>query len=123
MHRLPIIQPKAAPRPVPQPLVSANYGEGDDARLRSAKALNRYHIAANDGTSGDLCSFMMDTQNWEIRELVVKLGHGRSAREVNIPAQKVDGISDEDSAISVNLSFEEIEGKSTDQLVPVGMIL
>ena len=51
----------------------------------------------------------MDGQNWRIRELVIKIGHRFSGREVRIPAGKVSRISYEDSKVLVDMTKEEVE--------------
>jgi hypothetical protein len=105
----PILEQATAPLPLEQSLVTANYGEGTDAHLRSAKAVNGYHLQASDGIIGYVCDFMMDPQNWAIRQLVVKIGHRLSGNEVQIPAGVVDRISYEDSTVTVNLTKADVE--------------
>jgi hypothetical protein len=80
-----------------------------DAHLRSAQAVNGYHLQATDGTIGHVCDFMMDTRSWAIGLLVIKTGHRFSGKEVLIPTGKVDRISYDDSTVFVNLSAEAVE--------------
>jgi hypothetical protein len=79
------------------------------AHLRSAKAVNGYHLRASDGEIGHICDFMMDDQNWAIGQLVIKTGHRLSGREVQIPVNKVERISYEESTVYVNLTGEGVE--------------
>ena len=71
--------------------------------------MNGYHIKKSDDSIGQVCDFMMDQKSWAIRELVIKTGHWLSGREVQIPTNKVDRISYEESTVFVNVSRESIE--------------
>lgn len=83
--------------------------EHADAHLRSAEAVNGYHINASDGVIGHVCDFIMDDQSWAISQLVVKTGHRLTGKEVLIPVGKVDRISYEDSTVFVNLTRQAVE--------------
>jgi sporulation protein YlmC with PRC-barrel domain len=93
--------------------------EAADAHLRSAQAVNGYHIKANDGIVGHVCDFIMDDKSWAICQLVVKTGHRFTGKEVQIPVGKVDRISYGDSTVFVNFNMEAIEQSSTPGIVPV----
>ena len=86
--------------------------EHADVHLRSAQAVNGYHIKANDGIIGHVCDFMMDDKNWAICQLVIKTGHRFTGKEVQIPVSKVDRISYEDSTVFVNLTMQAVEQSS-----------
>ena len=120
MSGFPILEQATTPFPVEQALVTANYGEGDDAHLRSTKAVKGYHLQASDGIIGHVCDFMMDLQSWAIRQLVIKIGHRFSGKEVEIPVSKVDRISYDESTVYVNLTMETVEQALTHDLSPVG---
>jgi hypothetical protein len=120
MSGFPILEQATTPLPVEQALVTANYGEGDDAHLRSSKAVMGYHLQAKGGIIGHVCDFMMDPQSWAIRQLVIKIGHRFSGKEVQIPISKVDRISYEESAVCVNLTMEAVEQGLAHDLAPVG---
>jgi sporulation protein YlmC with PRC-barrel domain len=120
MSGFPILEQATTPFPVEQALVTANYGEGDDAHLRSTKAVKGYHLQASDGIIGHVCDFMMDPQSWAIRQLVIKIGHRFSGKEVEIPVSKVDRISYDESTVYVNLTMETVEQALTHDLSPVG---
>jgi hypothetical protein len=83
--------------------------ESTDAHLRSAKAVDGYHIQASDGINGHICDFMMDARTWAILQLVVKTGHRFSGHEVQIPTSQVDRISYETSSVLVNLTSKAID--------------
>lgn len=96
--------------------------ERADAHLRSTQAVNGYDIEASDGTIGHICDFMMDAQSWAIRQLVIKVGHRLSGKEVQMPTSQVDRISYEKSAVFVKLTSEGVERSPTHHLAPVGAV-
>jgi hypothetical protein len=104
----------APPKTMPQKkTIAANRKhEHADVHLRSAQAVNGYHIKANDGIIGHVCDFMMDDKNWAICQLVIKTGHRFTGKEVQIPVSKVDRISYEDSTVFVNLTMQAVEQSS-----------
>jgi hypothetical protein len=90
-----------------------------DANLRSTEAVTGYTIQATDGVTGHICDFLMDSQTWQIRELVVKTGHRFSGKEVQVPTDKVSRINYEESTIFVNMTKEAIESNCADRSTPV----
>jgi sporulation protein YlmC with PRC-barrel domain len=90
------------------------------AHLRSANAVNGYHIKANDGTIGHVCDFMMDDESWSIAQVIIKTGHRFSGKEVQIPAGKVERISYDESTVFVNLTVSAVEKSPTHSMVLVG---
>ena len=80
-----------------------------DVHLRSAQAIHGYHIRRSDEAIGQLSDFVIDRQNWAIRDLVIKTGLWLSGREVLIPTRKVDRISFEESAVFVNVTMDAVE--------------
>jgi hypothetical protein len=65
---------------------------------------------------------MMDAQSWAIRQLVIKIGHRFSGKEVQIPTRKVDRISYPDSTVFVNLTKEAVEQGSAHHLASAGEV-
>jgi hypothetical protein len=82
--------------------------EGADAHLRSTLAVQGYLIQATDGIIGYICDFMMDDKSWAIDQLVIKIGHRFSGKEVLIPTRKVSRISYDESTVFVNLTQEAV---------------
>jgi sporulation protein YlmC with PRC-barrel domain len=80
-----------------------------DAHLRSTRAVTGYHFSGSDGVIGQVHDFMMDDRTWAIGQLVVKIGHRFSGREVLIPVNQVERISYEDSTVFVSLTKEAVE--------------
>jgi hypothetical protein len=112
----PIMGPPAIPLPIaPQP--------GDaDAHLRSAQAVNGYHLRTGDETTGHICDFMMDDRSWAIGQLVIKTGHRFTGKEVLIPTKMVERISYPDSTVFVNLTREAVEHSPAHDVAPVGAV-
>jgi hypothetical protein len=88
-----------------------------DSHLRSTQAVSGYHIKGSDGPVGHCSDFMIDTQSWAIRELVIKTGHLLSGKEVQISTSTVDHISFDESTVFVNLMRETIEQSPAHHLV------
>jgi len=96
--------------------------ERPDAHLRNTQAVNGYHLQASDGIIGHVCDFMMDDKSWAIGQLVIKIGHRLSGKEVLIPTNKIARISFDDSTVFVNLTGEVVEQSPAPHLVPVGVV-
>ena len=86
------------------PAAAGPQSELAEAHLRSAQGVSGYHLQASDGMIGHVCDFMMDAESWAIRQLVIKIGHRFSGKEVLIPMRKVDRISYLESTVYVNLT-------------------
>jgi hypothetical protein len=93
----------------PSAAESAAQTNRPDAHLRSAKAVNGYHLRATDALLGHVCDFMMDDQSWAIGQLVIKTGNRFSGKEVQVPASKADRISYEDSTVFLAMTSEAVE--------------
>jgi hypothetical protein len=122
MSGFPILE--LPPKPVPgEPASwSGPPPQSADAHLRSAQAVDGYHLQASDGINGHICDFMMDARTWAIRHLVVKTGHRFSGNEVQIPTSQVDRISYEKSSVFVNLTSKAIEQSPAHHMAPVGAV-
>jgi len=83
--------------------------ERADTHLRSAHAVNGYHLQASDGKIGHVSDFLMDDQSWAIGQLVIETGHWLSGKEVRMPTGLVDRISYEESAVFVSVTKEAVE--------------
>jgi hypothetical protein len=101
---------------------SAPPSKGPDSHLRSAQAVNGYHLMATDGILGHVCDFMMDPQSWAIRQLVVKTGHRFSGKEVLIPASAVDRVGYDKSTVWVNLTSDGVEHSPARHLAPADAV-
>jgi len=100
------------------PAAAGSKAERPDARLRSTQAVNGYHLEAADGIVGHVCDFLMDDQSWAIGELVIKVGHRFTGKEVQIPVGKVNRISYDESKVFVDLTTDAVERSAAYQLAP-----
>jgi hypothetical protein len=120
MSGFPILELPAKPLPRENISTIDPKHKQSDAHLRSTQAVQGYHVNASDGIAGHVCDFMMDGESWAISQLVVKIGHRFTGKEVRIPATKVDRVSYEDSAVFVNLTKETVEQSTAHPAAPSG---
>ena len=109
MSALPVFEMPVKPHAGEPGVTSDGPARRAAAHLRSTKAVYGYQIQARDGNAGQVHDFMMNTVNWAISELVVKIGHWLSGREVQIATSAVKKISYEESTMYVSLSKQEVE--------------
>jgi sporulation protein YlmC with PRC-barrel domain len=83
--------------------------EKGDPHLRSAETLHGYGIDATDQEFGSLDDFVMDTESWSIRYLVVDTNKFLSLKKVILSPDWVDSISWPKRKIRVNLTKETIK--------------
>jgi sporulation protein YlmC with PRC-barrel domain len=122
MSGFPILELPAKSLPGEQVVAIDPKRETADAHLRSTQAVNGYHIKASDGIIGHVCDFMIDDKNWAIGQLIVKIGHRFTGKDVLIPVSKVDRISYEDSTVFVNLTKEAVEQSPMYHVSPFGTV-
>jgi hypothetical protein len=103
------VEPPAATGPKP---------EHADAHLRSTQAVNGYHLQAGEDIVGHVCDFLMDDKSWAINQLVVKIGHRFTGKEVQIPMSQVERISYKESTVFVKLTKDAVEKSPEYRLVP-----
>jgi hypothetical protein len=77
-----------------------------EIHLRSALAVNGYLVQRAKETIGHVCDFMMDPESWEIGQLMIKIGHRLSGKEISISANQVERISYDESIVFVYLTQE-----------------
>jgi hypothetical protein len=122
MSSVPLMELPALPLPGHPATASGPKTKGPEAHLRSTQAVNGYHLRASDGEIGHVCDFMMDDQNWAIGQLVIKIGHRLSGREVQMMTKKVDRISYEESTVFVNLTGEGVEESPAHYMAAAGAV-
>jgi hypothetical protein len=120
MSGFPILELPPTPLPSESATAIRTQPERADAHLLSTQAVKGYHLQASDGIIGHVCDFMMDAQSWAIGQFVIKTGHRLSGKDMLVPTKAVDRISYEESTVFVNLTREEVEQGSTNELAPVG---
>ena len=110
-----VITPPLAPE---KPL-HHGHNQRDDLHLRSTKAVTGYNIQATDGPIGSVSSFMVDGRTWAIRELVVETGHWYAGKKILILPENIGRINYEDSVVFVNLTKQDIQQTSTNDVAQV----
>jgi len=90
-----------------------------DSHLRSAQAVDGYPLEATDGIAGHVCDFLMEDKNWAIGELVIKVGHRFTGKEVRVPVSKVTEISYDSSKVFVKINTDHIERSPAHVLAPL----
>ncbi len=108
------------PKFYPNQLLAATglKSERADAHLRSTQAVAGYHLQATDGIIGHICDFLMDGKSWAINQLVIKIGHRFTGKEVQIPMSQVERISYKESTVFVKLTKDAVENSPEYRLVP-----
>jgi len=123
MSGVPLMELPDRPLPVESAQAHGASQAKADAHLRSTQAVAGYAVQANDGPTGHVCDFMMDSQSWQIHQLVIKIGHRFSGKEVRVPASKVSRISYEESTVLLNMTKEAIEQSSTEESTAVNALV
>jgi hypothetical protein len=79
-----------------------------DQYLRSARALEGFHIEGLDGLAGKVSGLFLDDRSWSIPALVVDAGHWYAGKQILISADNIDRINFGDSTVFVNLHRSDI---------------
>ena len=80
-----------------------------DPHLRSAREVEGYHVAANDGEIGHVEDFLIDDRDWAIHLLGVDTGRWLPGRKVVISPAWLRGIEWNRQRIHVDLSRQQIK--------------
>jgi len=110
------------PIPVALPLLAdrieshPKHKHREDKHLRSTQAINGYHIETHEGEIGHIIDFIVDKENWTIRDLVIETGHWYSGKEILIPSGKVKRISYEESKVFISLTKKDIEETAENEI-------
>ncbi len=94
--------------PVMSPAAVAQNGSAD-THLRSVREVEGYHIHAKDGEIGHVEDFIIGSEQWDIRFLVVATRNILPGKKVLIPAMWIQKVSWNDSEVYVGLVKENIE--------------
>jgi uncharacterized protein YrrD len=79
-----------------------------DPNLRSTRAVSGYRIEAEDGTIGHVEDFIVDSESWTIRYLVIDTRNWWPGRNVVIAPRWIERVSWSESKVFVQLSREAI---------------
>jgi hypothetical protein len=96
---------------MPVPLEPAGPGKAADpvdSHLQGARSLEGFRVQAVDGPVGEVKGFMLDANDWSIRDVVADAGHWYAGRTVRIPVGEVERIGFDDSCVFVRLTKEDI---------------
>ncbi len=105
----PVLEVPAIFSPNSPPVAVTAKPDRAEAHLRSTQAVAGYHLQASDGIAGHVCDFLVNNQSWAIEQMVVKIGHRFTGKEVLIPAGSVNRISYEESTVFVKLTTADVE--------------
>lgn len=83
--------------------------ENWDPQLRSTREVDGYHIEATDGEIGHVNDFIIDSETWAIRYLVVGTLNWWPGRQVLVSPQWIENVSWPDRKVYVNLSRDAIQ--------------
>lgn len=79
-----------------------------DPHLRSTGAVTGLHIEASDGEIGHVEDFVVDSETWAIRYLIIDTRNWWSGRKVLVAPQWIERISWKESKVFVDLSRQQI---------------
>lgn len=79
-----------------------------DANLRSTNAVAGSHIQASDGEIGHVEDFIIDSQTWAIRYLIVNAQNWWPGKKVLVSPQWIERVSWDERKVFVNLTREAI---------------
>jgi len=111
--------PVVVPATIPERPTRPEEAPGN-VHLRSTKAVTGYAIHATDGEIGSVSGFMVATESWVIRKLVVEAGHWYAGKPILLLPENVTRISYEDSSVFVNLTKADIERTAKNEVAEAG---
>lgn len=82
--------------------------EAEDPKLRSAREVTGYKIAARDGDIGKVDNFLIDEESWRILYMVVDTGNWLPGRKVLISPAWIEAISWSESKVRLDLNQDTI---------------
>ena len=89
--------------------VPGKHGEASTAvHLRSARQATGYHLEAAGDPMGDVEDFLLDSNNWAIRYLVVDTRNWQPDRHVVIPPQWIKGVDWVDGVVNVDVTRDTV---------------
>ena len=83
-----------------------------DSHLRATNEVNRYHIHASDGEIGHVEDFLIDSETWTIRYLIVNTKNWLPGKKVLVSSEWIEKISWLDGEVYVKLSRDQIKKSS-----------
>lgn len=83
-------------------------GDPDAGRLRSAREVAGYNIAATDGSIGHVQDFLVDDSDWTIRYLVVDTRNWLAVRRVILPPNWIRQVDWQSADIVVDVEQQQV---------------
>jgi hypothetical protein len=83
-----------------------------DPNLRSVRAVTGYRIHASDGEIGHVAEFIVQTEGWVIRYLVVDTHNWLPGKKILVSPAWVKQVSWDERRVHVDLSRQEIRGSA-----------
>ncbi len=83
--------------------------EPGDRRLRSGRALLRYHIEATDGGMGPVKGLLVDADSWAVRYVIVDTRNWWAGHQVLIAPRWIQEISWPDATMTVNVTRQAVQ--------------
>jgi len=95
----------------------------DDLHLRSCEAVAGYHIRATDGQIGHVHGYILDTDTWAIRYLVIDTSNWWLGHQVLIAPLWISRVNWEERSVAVELSRQAVwDGPAYDYMKPLDRI-
>jgi len=96
--------------------------EDTDPHLRSIREVINYRIHASDGEIGHVEDFIVDSDDWMIRYLIVNIGNWLTGRTVIISPEWIEDISWAESTVTISMKKSAVEGSPEyDPALPINM--
>ncbi len=108
LRSAPLVPPAVPARPTAQQ--QAGTQERGDPNLRSTREVSGYTIQARDGELGQVDDFLVDTETWVLRYMVIATGGWWLGKKVLVAPEWISTISWERSNVVVDLTRETIKG-------------
>jgi hypothetical protein len=84
-----------------------------DNHLRSLVEMKGYFIQATDGEIGHVEGYVLDSEDWNMRNLVVDTRNWLPGKKVVIPTEKFNDVSWPNRRVSLSMAKSEIESAPT----------
>lgn len=84
-------------------------GKEFDRHLRTVHHLRGRAVKASDGQIGHVRDFIIDDEEWEVKSLVIDIGHIWETKAVLIPREWVKSIGTEDDEIELTVTKEHVK--------------
>jgi hypothetical protein len=94
-----------------------------ETHLHSALSVTGYLVRVGDETIGHVSDLMVNTENWNIGQLIVKTGHRLSGTDTLISPKRVERISYDESTVFAHPIVDVSQQTPANNLVPAGTIL